>query len=182
MISQCAARKTYNSSRMRAALFGGVALLFALIAAPAAQGCSASDPNIVTIPIKSPPVSLYINMFGTAGNSYFTINSATSDQPWANASSILQHFGVVWTIDPSGLPLGLSCANLTTPLTEIVPTACDVNGIIFGRGCPYGSNPNGLPRHLHLPRHRDANYRDRVHYLYLVLRCYRAADKRQCNV
>src|SRR5260370_3274675 len=58
---------------------------------------------------------------------------------------IRKSFGVVWKIGPSGLPLGLSCGNLTTPLTEIVPTACDVNGIIFGRGCPYGSNPNGYP-------------------------------------
>jgi hypothetical protein len=138
MVSQWAVGKTHSSSRMRAVSLGSVVFLFALIAAPVAQGCSPSDPKIVTVPINSPQVSLYINMFGTAGNSFFTINGAASDQSWAQASSILQHFGVVWTIDPAGLPPGISCANLTVPLTEIVPTACFRGIYPSGRGCPYG--------------------------------------------
>lgn len=138
MITQRAVKT--HSSGIRAVLLACVVLLFALIAAPVAQGCYANDPNLVTVSFSSPPVSHYIQMIGTAFSPYFTITSAVSDKPWAYASSILPNFGVVWTIDPAGLPLGLSCANLTTPETEIVPTACDngVNPYVLPRGCPYG--------------------------------------------
>src|SRR6266403_3738050 len=107
--------------------------------APMAQAaaCNANDPNLVTLPIQSPPVT-FRSAFAQQGVT-ITINGATSDQSWTTATSIMPTV-VVWTIDPAVLPPGLSCANIRIPLTEVVPTSCIAGSFVnFNlRGCPWG--------------------------------------------